>query len=487
MMMRHLHHCCHRFVVLILFGSGILSCRADVVLDWNAVMIAAIHVDNSGPTLSSRNLAILHTAMYDAVNSILKTHQPYRFEVEAPLETSVEAAVVAAGYDVMKALYQSFGAQADDLYETWLASAPADAALTNGLALGRQVADLVLQARGADGASTEVPYIPSDLPGQWRRTPPFFRPPLTPHWRYVQTFCLPELEPFLPPPPPPLASARYAEDLNEVKAIGGKGSRIRTAEQSQIATFWSDFSYTAMPPGHWHEIAATIARDRHTSLAENARLFALISMAQADGAIACWESKYRYNFWRPVTAIQRADEDGNDRTEPDKGWDHFLAAPPFPSYTSGHSTFSKASAEVLTAFFGTDAIRFLARSDSLPGVFREFTSLAACADEVGMSRVYGGIHYMFDNVAGKQCGQAVGRYVSANYLLPNDQLPRLQMEQGGMGLRLRVHAFIGQDFVLEASQDLNEWSRLATNTATAGGVVIPIETGRPTRFYRVRH
>ncbi|MFO1501150.1 MAG: hypothetical protein U1G07_22630 [Verrucomicrobiota bacterium] len=173
-------------------------------------MIAAIHVDNSGPTLSSRT-AILHTAMYDAVNSILKTHQPYRFEVEAPLETSVEAAAVAAGYDVMKALYQSFGAQADDLYETWLASAPADAALTNGLALGRQVADLVLQARGADGASTEVPRIPSDLPGQWRRTPPFFARP-----HAALALCADasssELESFLPPPPPPLASARYAED-----------------------------------------------------------------------------------------------------------------------------------------------------------------------------------------------------------------------------------------------------------------------------------
>ena len=185
-------------------------------------------------------------------------------------------------------------------------------------------------------------------------------------------------------------SEEYALALEEVRTLGGKGSSVRTQEQSLIATFWSDLSYTAMPPGHWHEIAATVARDRNTSIPETARLFAWLGMSQADGAILCWEAKFRWNLWRPVTAIRRADEDGNALTEAEPGWDHYLNSPPFPAYTSGHSTFSKASAQVLTHFYGTDAITFTAVSDSLPGIFRTYHSFSACADEVGMSRIYSG-------------------------------------------------------------------------------------------------
>lgn len=277
--------------------------------------------------------------------------------------------------------------------------------------------------------------------------------------------------------------------MNEVKAIGGKASSIRTPEQSQIAVFWSDFSYTSMPPGHWHLVAATIARDRNNTLDENARLFALISMAQADGGIVCWELKYRYNLWRPVTAIQRADEDNNPLTEADKSWDHLLSSPPFPAYTSGHSTFSKASSQVLTHYYGTDAITFTATSDALPGVFRSFKSLSACADEVGMSRIYGGIHYMFDNVVGKQSGGLIGDYVSANFLLPNDTLPLVRLEGFRQGTPLvRVHGHVGRQLVLEASTDLNHWSPISTNRALTGWVLLEDRHPAATslQFYRVR-
>lgn len=463
--------------------------RADVILDWNALMIAAIHVDNSGPTLSSRNLAILHTAIYDAVNSVLRTHQPYKFQFDTLPGSSAEAAAVGAAYEVMKTLYQPLQAQADDLYENWVASAPASSSVTNGLALGEQVAQMVLQDRAADGSTTDVPYIPSNAPGQWRRTPPFFRPPLTPQWRFVRPFCLPELEPFMPPPPPALDSVEYADALNQVKAIGSATSTVRTPEQSLIARYWSDFSYTAMPPGHWHLIAETIARDRSNTLAENARLFALISVAQADGAILCWEVKFRYNFWRPVTAIQRADEDNNPLTEADKTWAQFLPSPPFPSYTSGHSTFSKASAQVLTHFYGTDAITFTTSSDTVQGVFRSFDSLAACADEIGMSRIYGGFHFMFDNVWGKYTGKLIGDYVSSNYLLSNDFLPRVAIDGSRDGVLLvRTHGHIGHSCILETSPDLSHWQSISTNQAVAGGVLIhdTNAAGQAQRFYRVR-
>ncbi|NWG72683.1 MAG: vanadium-dependent haloperoxidase, partial [Parvularculaceae bacterium] len=427
-----------------------LLAASNPVLDWSAIMMSAIRADNTGPTLSTRNLAILNVATYDAVNSITRTHQPYRFQIPTEPDTSMEAAVIAAGREVMLALYPPFRARTEELYLEQLAMLPATPGTTKGLALGREMAVRVLALRRADGSSTSVPYIPSSLPGQWQRTPPFSRPPLTPQWRYVDPFCIPDLTPFLPKPPPPLDSEEYARDFEQVRALGGKNSPLRTAEQSLIAVYWSDFSYTAMPPGHWHEIAANICQSHGLSIPDSARLLALLGLAQADAAILCWEAKYRCNLWRPVTAIRRADEDGNPLTQADPDWDHYLDAPPFPAYTSGHSTFSQTSAQVLKHFFGTDALTFTTQSDSVPGVFRVFHSLQACADEVGMSRIYGGIHFQFDNTEGKRTGGMIGDVVSVNFLLPNSVLPLVRIEGCRDGVPvLRVHGHIGQPFVLE--------------------------------------
>lgn len=392
---------------------------ANQILQWNALMIQSVRLDNSGPNLCSRNLAILHTAIYDSVNAITGTRQPYRFAMPLEGDVSMEAAIAGSAFEITTILYPVSETAAKKLFAE---SAPSQEceAVRNGLALGRQIARMALRSRENDGISADTPYIPSKLPGQWRRTPPYFRPPSNPQWRNVTLFALPEKESFLPPPPPALDSAEYAAALNEVKSLGSKNGSIRTPGQTQIAIFWSDFSYTSMPPGHWHQIAASICRERNMNLEDTARLFALLSLAQADSATVCWEAKYRYNFWRPVTAIQRADEDSNPATDPDPKWNHLLAAPSFPSYVSGHSIFSKASAEVLTRFFKTDSVPFAATSDMLPGVVRHFTSFAACADEIGMSRVYGGIHFSFDNAQGKASGQRIGEYVSTHCLLAKD-------------------------------------------------------------------
>jgi hypothetical protein len=465
------------------------SLRANVVLDWNALMLDAIRGETTGPTLSTRNLAFLSLASYEAVNSILRTHQPYATVLPAAADASTEAAVIAAGREVMLALYPTFSARTEDLYQTSLATLPAAVSTTNGLAVGVAAAQFIIALRSADGSQTEVTYVPSSAPGQWQRTPPFYRPPLTPHWRYVTPFCVSDPLAFQPPPPPALDSPEYAAALNEVKLLGAKTGSTRTVEQSQIAVFWSDFSYTAMPPGHWHEITAAIVRSRGTSLADSARLFALLSLAQADAAIVCWEAKFRWNLWRPITAIQRAGEDGNPLTDADPAWDNYLASPPFPAYMSGHSTFSKASAQVLTRFFGTDAISFTARSDALPGVFRSFTSLAACADEIGLSRIYGGIHFQFDNVAGKQVGARIGEFVSANFLLPHDSLPLVRLEGVTNGNPvLRLHAKLGGSIILDRSADLRTWIPVATNLPLVGGVLAndPAATGLASVFYRLR-
>jgi hypothetical protein len=480
--------CLYTFLLLLQCLSISIMVRADVVLDWNALMIDAIRTDNSGPTSSTRNLALLHTAIHDAVNSVLRSHQPYRFELEAAHGTSPEAAALGAAYIVTKALYPQLGAWADDLYTATIEDASLSPGFIDGLELGAALGRMVLEDRRADGSQTAVPYIPSAEPGQWRRTPPLFRPPLDPHWRYVRPFCLSEIEPFLPPPPPPLDSAEYAWDFNEVKALGSFQSAVRTPEQTFIAVFWSDFSHTSMPPGHWHLIAADIARDRGNSLDENARLFALISIAQADAAIVTWEAKYRYNFWRPVTAIHRADEDGNSLTEPELGWEQLLPAPPFPAYPSGHSAFSKASAQVLTRFYGTDAITFSAGSDSLPDVFRTYHSLAECAEEVGMSRIYGGFHFMFDNLAGNLTGRLIGDFASENFLLPNNRLPALRIEaRGGGVVRVRLHGRIGKRYVLEESADLVSWTPVSSHIMVQGGVLAEnAAASAEMRFYRIK-
>lgn len=412
------------FCLFLALGSVASKGEFNPVLDWNAAMMEAIRAETTGPTASTRNLAILHCAIFDAVNSITRTHKPWRFQIDCPPGASVEAAVVAGGEEIMRSLYPSSQGQTAILGKKLRAALPDNPATASGLAVGKEAAVRVLTLRSADGSNTQVPYIPKSTPGQWRRTGPFFRPPIDPHWGFVTPFALPDTKSFLPPPPPDLGGEAYAAAFNEVKAIGSKDSQVRTAEQSQIAVFWSDFSYTAMPPGHWQEIAAQLARARRISVADTARLFALLSLAQADAGIVCWQAKYLHNLWRPVTAIRRADEDNNPATEKDEKWDSHLICPSFPEYISGHSTFSKASAQTLAFFFGGDALEFTVKSDSLPNVTRSFRSLAACVDEVGMSRIYGGIHFQFGNAEGKKCGAKIGDYVCAHCLLPVKTNPK---------------------------------------------------------------
>lgn len=474
--------------VVLALAAGRLS-GADAVIEWNRVMLDCIRADNSPPTLASRNLAILQVAIYDAVNSVEKTHQPYRFQLTSPEGASSEAAAVGAGYAVMGVLYPGYRSWFDDLYQHYWTNWPATAAVSDGLSLGRLIGALTVEGRSDDGSATQITYIPREEPGQWRRTPPFYRPPVDPQWGMMDTFCLEQVGPFVPPGPPPLSSPEYAADLNTVLLLGRSTSVARTAEQSQIAVFWSDFSYTATPPGHWQEIAATIAMSRSNTLAGNARLFALLSLAQADAAVVVWESKYRDNFWRPVTAIQRADEDGNPGTTADAGWTSFLNTPSFPEYVSGHSTFSAASAAVLAGFFGTDDMNFTVGSDSLPAVMRSFQKLSDCADEVGASRIYGGIHFPSANRDGKTCGKRIGDHIVTNFLLPENRLPGMLVDRPNpSSVRLTVHGHIGFNYVLETTADFSHWTPVLTNQARAGGWHFEVSNLSPgmANFFRVR-
>jgi membrane-associated phospholipid phosphatase len=221
---------------------------------------------------------------------------------------------------------------------------------------------------------------------------------------------------FRPSPAPKLDSALYAFDFNLTKDLGSATSTTRTADQTAIALFWADGAGTLTPPGHWNVIARELVIARGTSLAENARLFALLNMALADAAICAWECKYVDDFWRPVTAIRAADTDSNAATEADPAWTPLITTPPFPEYVSGHSTFSGAAATVLADFYGSDSIPFTTTSDDLPGATRSFGSFWEAAAEAGLSRVFGGIHFMSANQQGLQSGARLGHYVVEHFL-----------------------------------------------------------------------
>ncbi len=447
--------------------------RGDIVTLWNAELLAAIRTEDVSPTMAARSLAILHVAMYDAVHSVDRTYLPYLVDIAAPSGTAAEVAAASAAHDVLQYLYPTEGARYDAILEAFLSGYPEGASRNAGVRIGNQVAEKVLQWRSNDGATTTVPYVPNPSPGHWRRTPPFFRPPDSPQCPFVVPFAMLQGEQFRPPGPPALTSARYAADFNQVKQYGATNSTVRTADQTQIARFWSDFSYTVTPPGHWNWIAEILAERQGLPLVESARLFALLNITMADAGILCWDAKYTFDFWRPVTAIRAADTDDNPDTVSDPAWNSLLPAPPFPEYTSGHSTFSKAASVILAQFFGSDSVAFTVGCDALPNVERSFASLSSAADECGISRIYGGIHFYSANRDAKGSGEALANYVMQNFLLPVSSLPRiLPVRSAGSRLTWLLHGFPGTMYRTEASPDLLQWFPVATNQAALHGVAV---------------
>jgi hypothetical protein len=385
--------------------------RTDVVLRWNEVALDALRAEKTPPPMAARHLAMMHAAIYDSVNTVYQTHRPYRVALKATEPVEPAAAAAVAAHCVLVALYPCRRAQFDRALDESLAPLKAGAARRRGVQLGHYVAEKVLAWRRADGSARRVAYVPDTAVGLWRPTPPKFAPALLPHWSEVTPFGVRSAAGFRPVPPPKLTSSEYTRDFNEVKRLGGRNSRARTADQTLIAWFWDDGAGTCTPPGHWNLIAQVVARQQGNTLSENARLFALLNFALADAGMACWECKYKFRLWRPITAIRQADRDGNPDTAPDPDWESLLTTPPFPSYTSGHSTFSAAGAAVLAYFYGTDEVRFTVGSDGLPGHRRTYARFSAAADEAGLSRIYGGIHFECDNREGKAAGRAVAAQV----------------------------------------------------------------------------
>jgi len=415
-----------RLILILLALATALAPAQTIIVDWNSSALEAIRAPGSPPPLAARNLAMLNLAMFNAIESISGTYQTfaapgYSVPGTAPAGASPEAAASASAHAILSSLYPSFATTFDSLYISHISSLGGGQSITDGVGWGADIASGILAWRSADGASSAAtaPYTPNPAPGYWQPTSPGFAPPLLPGWGQVTPFAIPDTSSFAPPglPGPDiatfLASPQYAAELDQVKDLGRLSSATRTADQTEIALFWAAGAGTVTPPGQWNEIAAQLATASSLSLAGSARLFAALNVAMADAGIVSWEAKYSEELWRPITAIANAGLDGNPLTSPDPSWQPLINTPPFPEYTSGHSSFSGAAAAILASLFGDDT-PFIYGSDTtgdgLPDIFRSFNGFSDAAAEAGMSRIYGGIHFMSGNLDGLSSGSAIGTH-----------------------------------------------------------------------------
>lgn len=393
----------------------------NAVLYWNDQALNAVRLARNPPPISSAFYAAYHAAIFDAVNGITRTHRGWLVNEPAPAGANVDAAIAGASLTLLNAQWgQSANPRNFQIaYDTALAAIPDGQAKTDGLAWGKKVAQAVLAARATSGFDKPIPgQYSSTEPGKWRETPPGFRPPVLPHWAKVTPFVMTSPDQFRAPPPPTIESKAQAEELMYVAKVGARDGAERTEYQTLSAPFWADDLGTATPPGHWNVIAQDLALRNKLSVPDTARLFALLNMAEADAAISCWDTKFFYRTWRPETGIRELDPKLNPQMIPLPNFIPLMMTPAFPSYISGHSTFSAAASRVLERFFGSDDIEFTVKSEGLPGAVRTFKKLSECRTEIGMSRVWGGIHVMADNLAGTEAGLKIGDWVFETALQP---------------------------------------------------------------------
>ncbi|MGB6223698.1 vanadium-dependent haloperoxidase [Haloferula sp.] len=386
-----------KFAIGVLLATGIQLAAAPIdhtVEDWNREFREAVRRQTPPPCLVARNLAILHLAMWRAS------------EASSPENRS--AAIAASAHEVSVTLFPGDRAKFDRL----LTSSPD--APPEVVKRSRSLAQSEVNRRKDDGSTTTVHYQPDLEVGIWQRTTNNREPEL-PHWSHVRPFLLESAAEFRPPPPPEIGTESYHQDLAEVARLGGRNSRVRTKDQAESAFFWSDFSYTDSPPGRWNEIACQALEDRDMSIAEKARLFAILNLALADAGIAAWDCKFHYKFWRPVSAIRESMDDGDPDTVPNPNWKSLLPAPSHPEYVSGHSTFSGAGACVLSHFLGELPAPISIETREMPGVRRKFENFDDIANEIGRSRIYGGIHFESANCEGLKLGAKVARHTITRF------------------------------------------------------------------------
>jgi hypothetical protein len=416
--------------------------NADMVTQWNEITLNALRTGDTvmkGPGWSTRNLAMVHAAMYDAVNSVNPTHMPIYGITATPAGTSQEAAAAQAAFTVLSSLYPAQQAYFNSSLNTTLASIPNSVSKSNGIALGTTVGNGVIAARANDRSANDAttPYFPLNNPGNFQISPPL-NPnmrPLGPGWGNVQPFVMQHGAQFRAPAPPTLTSAQYTAEYNEVKTLGAATGSTRTADQTEIGIFWGyDHPSFGTPPVLYNQIARQIGILAGNTLEENARMLALVNISLGDAGIAAWDTKYAYNNWRPYNGIRDGDSDGNPLTIGDPTWEPLGApgangdpnfTPPFPDYVSGHATFGAAAFKTVEHFYHTNSLNDIIGgpltigSEEFPGtVSRSYNTLSQMIEENGRSRIYLGIHWESSNQQGQILGGKVADLVAGTMMVP---------------------------------------------------------------------
>lgn len=394
------------------------SASADVVLDWNLITLTTIRTQN--PFAQARYAAITQLAVFEAVNAVTEQYQPYLRTVTAPAGASPEAAAAAAAHRVLISYFPNSAAALDAALATSLAAIPNGQAKADGVATGEAAADAMVALRANDGSALLALSFPnSSAPGEWQLTPACtLGGGLFLHWRNVTPFAIPAAADFRAPVPPALTSAVYAHDHEEVRRLGAATSLERPRDRADVARFYALTTGSTL----WNAAARQVAAAQGRSLTHNARALALLNIAISDALVASFETKYHYRLWRPETAIHDGHLDGNAKTVADTAFAPFVVTPCFPAYPSAHASSAYAALEVLTHLYDGGGHSVVLSNQIVPDVVLSYSRFKAIADDIDDARVYGGIHFRFDQEGGARQGKAVGAYVMKN-ILRNLELP----------------------------------------------------------------
>src|SRR5688572_17796732 len=390
------------------------AANADAVTDWNAITQSTILAATADPAERARTAAIAQVAVFEAVNSIVGDYEPYRSRIDASSRASPEAAVIVAAHRVLVTLHPSHASQLDVSRDQALAVIVEGAPKRDGIAVGIAAANAMLALRANDGFDAPAPYAPGTKPGEYRPTPPENIPAYRPGLRHVAPFVIRDARHFRSAPPPPLRSKKYARDYEEVKRVGAEQSKERPQDRLQVARFYDATDGEQI----YYPAARQVLVAHPQTLSQNARLFALLAIAMWDSVVACFETKYHFNLWRPITAIREGATDGNRRTAPDSDWLAAVFTPPFPAYPSGHATFGAAARVVLERELGPHGHLITLTNPAVPEIVLTYTTFRQITDDIDDGRIYGGVHYRFDQEAGALMGERIGEHVLRHALRP---------------------------------------------------------------------
>ena len=421
--MERVHDCARSLGLFMLAATlvvGSAAAKADAVLEWNEIAVNTAIANGQNPFAQARYGAIVQLAVFEAVNSITGDYRPYLGTIVAPHGASPDAAAIEAAYRVLSTYFPASALTLDQARTNSLALITDGQAKTDGIATGDSAALAMIALRANDGSSPPLVKVPGPaVPGDYQATPscPIVNGVAVGalfHWQNVTPFGIPRASDFLLAPPPALTSNAYAKTYNEVLAVGSADSTERPQDRADVVHYYA----ASTPTQVFNQAARQVAQQQQRSLSENARALALINMAINDSLVATFFNKYHYNFWRPETAIRAGDTDGNPKTVADPNFLPFIVTPCFPSYPSAHGAGSGSAAEVLRRVYGEAGHSITLSNPAVPTIVLQYTSFTQITADISDARVYGGIHFRTDQVAGAQLGRAVGAAVYRNNLRP---------------------------------------------------------------------